>query len=595
MENLDRQLGQLENAQIVRRIAGEDLEYQFKHALMQDAAYNSLLVKRRREIHQRVAECIERIYPQRLDEFAAVLAQHYAEAGDERRTLEHAARAGDLAARVYANAESITQYTRALVAAERTGAPGSRVAYLYTRRGRAYELSGQYAQALENYAEMASLAHRRGDPALELESLMLCAIIRATPTRMFDPAQARALTDRALALARDLQDRAAEAKALWIRGLLHWFTSHTPEATQDGEASLALARQFNLREQLAFTLNNLGYPYFSAGRTDEALATAAEACELWRELDNQPMLADTLGNLAEHGFALGEYEPALRHGAQALRLSQGIGSLWGQSFSQFYTGHIYWERGEPDRAIPIMRDCIRLAEEAGFAVPQFGTRADLGWVYAGLGAIETGLELVRTAQRIAQSFPVFRSWTPATLARIHLHMGDIAAAQKVLRQAHASAPPDYIGNLYPTDGCVLAFAEIELALAQAEHTAALAIADPLIHFLEGARLRTFLPEARYLAAQARLGQGERDRALQELVAGREVAEAIGSRRILWQTLFMQSQLEAERGDAAAARTLCGQAREIVVFIVDHTPPDLRESFLNTPEVRAVMTFVPSAL
>jgi class 3 adenylate cyclase/tetratricopeptide (TPR) repeat protein len=54
-----------------------ELEYVFKHALTQEVAYNSLLIKRRKEIHQRIGKAIEELYPERLEEFYEMLAHHY--------------------------------------------------------------------------------------------------------------------------------------------------------------------------------------------------------------------------------------------------------------------------------------------------------------------------------------------------------------------------------------------------------------------------------------------------------------------------------------------------------------------------------------
>ncbi|MGE5265425.1 MAG: hypothetical protein ACM3S0_18755, partial [Acidobacteriota bacterium] len=82
--DLITQLSQLESAQLVRRIGDEEDAYIFKHALTQDTAYQSLLLKRRREIHRLVAHAYEAQYGDRcLDDYAGILAQHYAEAGDD--------------------------------------------------------------------------------------------------------------------------------------------------------------------------------------------------------------------------------------------------------------------------------------------------------------------------------------------------------------------------------------------------------------------------------------------------------------------------------------------------------------------------------
>src|SRR5712692_5136526 len=95
---LETQITQLENAQLVRRTDDPEPAYLFKHTLTQETAYESMLLKKHREIHLRVARAYEELYADRLDEYAAVLAQHYAETGDDAKTLEYATRAGDAAA-----------------------------------------------------------------------------------------------------------------------------------------------------------------------------------------------------------------------------------------------------------------------------------------------------------------------------------------------------------------------------------------------------------------------------------------------------------------------------------------------------------------
>ncbi len=114
MANLTTRLEQLENAQLVRRLMDEELAYLFKHALTQESAYESILIKRRRELHRRVAEAYEALYAERLDEFAALLAHHYFQGGDYDRTFEYAVRAGDLAAERYAYSEAHLAYRQAL-------------------------------------------------------------------------------------------------------------------------------------------------------------------------------------------------------------------------------------------------------------------------------------------------------------------------------------------------------------------------------------------------------------------------------------------------------------------------------------------------
>lgn len=113
------QLGVLQRQQlIVERRREPAPDYSFKHALTQDAAYNTLLRKRRRELHRRVVETLEALYADRLDEHAAQLFYHARAGEDWQRAFEYARRAGENAARVYAREEAVMQLQRALDAFE---------------------------------------------------------------------------------------------------------------------------------------------------------------------------------------------------------------------------------------------------------------------------------------------------------------------------------------------------------------------------------------------------------------------------------------------------------------------------------------------
>jgi class 3 adenylate cyclase/tetratricopeptide (TPR) repeat protein len=93
-----------------------ELEYIFKHALIQEVAYNSLLQKRKKEIHEKIGGAIEQIYSNRLEEFYEMLAYHYLKAANHMKAYKYLVKSGDAAARLYAYAESRLHYTMALEA-----------------------------------------------------------------------------------------------------------------------------------------------------------------------------------------------------------------------------------------------------------------------------------------------------------------------------------------------------------------------------------------------------------------------------------------------------------------------------------------------
>jgi tetratricopeptide (TPR) repeat protein len=298
--SLPKQLTTLESADLVRLAQRKPaLEYLFRHALIQDAAYQSLLKADRRTLHQLVGETLEQLYPKRLGELAPLLAQHFVAAGDDERALKYFTQAGDEAMRVYANAEAILHYTHALNLAKAASfavepSQGSTLQHLYMQCGRALELSGRYAEALQNYVEMETLAQARSDGALELAAVMARGTIYATATTKFDAPQAQALCERALQLARSLGDAAAEAKILWNVSNLHGFSGDPAQAILYGEQAVAVARAHGLREQMAFALHDIWRDYLVTGQLARGHEAVREVSALWRELDNRPMLTDSL-------------------------------------------------------------------------------------------------------------------------------------------------------------------------------------------------------------------------------------------------------------------------------------------------------------
>jgi len=92
---------------VSRRGQPPDATYTFKHALIQDTAYNSLLRDRRGEFHARVAGVLESEFPDQVETASEIIAHHYTEASDTEQGVDWWTRAGRAAAERFANNEAI--------------------------------------------------------------------------------------------------------------------------------------------------------------------------------------------------------------------------------------------------------------------------------------------------------------------------------------------------------------------------------------------------------------------------------------------------------------------------------------------------------
>ncbi len=163
------QLNTLETTGLVRLAAVQpELEYLFRHALVQDAAYGSLLKNDRRQLHQFVGEALEHLYPAQLDEFAATLAYHYEKAEISDKAIHYLMIAGNRASESFANTEAIAFYQTAIEQAEQASKqkPNDQwqglLAQLFERLADVQERTGQHEAARET-------CHR----AVAAQSLML--------------------------------------------------------------------------------------------------------------------------------------------------------------------------------------------------------------------------------------------------------------------------------------------------------------------------------------------------------------------------------------------------------------------------------------
>src|SRR6266571_267269 len=109
------ELGTLEASGLIQIAAVQpELEYLFRHALVQDAAYSSLLKQDRRALHQLAAESLLTVYPERQRELAAVIAMHFDQAGDLVHAAEQYAIAGEHALERFAQREAVNFFKRAI-------------------------------------------------------------------------------------------------------------------------------------------------------------------------------------------------------------------------------------------------------------------------------------------------------------------------------------------------------------------------------------------------------------------------------------------------------------------------------------------------
>jgi serine/threonine protein kinase/tetratricopeptide (TPR) repeat protein len=161
IEDIDGRLDFLKDIElIVDRRRLEELEYLFKHALVQEVTYSSILLKKRKELHGRVAASIESIFAGRLPEFYGMLAYHYGCAEDLEKAETYLVKAGEEALKAAASTEAIYYYQEALnlyLRKQAGAADPDKIAHLEWNIAKAFLNKGHMAEAVQHFDRVMEL------------------------------------------------------------------------------------------------------------------------------------------------------------------------------------------------------------------------------------------------------------------------------------------------------------------------------------------------------------------------------------------------------------------------------------------------------
>jgi hypothetical protein len=169
--------------------------------------------------------------------------------------------------------------------------------------------------------------------------------------------------------------------------------------------------------------------------------------------------------------------------------------------------------------------------------------------------------------------PIFRPYVIGMLARHYLHQQQYREAEALIEQAKAESGPQRSSFLF----CWVDLAEAELALRRGDPQRALATTDTTLEAIAQSGMRSMLSRALLVRGQCFAALGQMERAHATLLEAHADAVGSGSRIKLMQVLVELAKLEA---DPTQAAKLLQQAKEIQAYLLSHSPPELRQTYLS---------------
>lgn len=333
-----------------------DGRMQFRHVVVHDVAYEGLSYRRRRELHARAGNVIERMAGNDTDAVAEYLATHYALSGAHEKVWHHARVAADRAKNAYANTEAAVHYRRAAEAGQQlSDISPSQLSDVWILLGEVSELSGQMEASRAAYSRAFQLDST--DPVRRAD-----IYLRRAGTWMSSGKFAQAMRNVTLG-----------------RKQLKW------EIQPRGESMLARLNAFEASVQAA------------SGRAESALKAVNRAVELALATNEEESLARAYGVLDWANFVLGRNEP--RRGPEAIEILRRLNKLEASVGVTNNMGAFAYLEGKWNDAIDWYRQAIDAAEKAGDVLGAAITRANMAEVLVSQRRFDEGLSYLEEAER----------------------------------------------------------------------------------------------------------------------------------------------------------------------------------------------------
>jgi class 3 adenylate cyclase/tetratricopeptide (TPR) repeat protein len=408
-----RQLARLDEQEmtVLERTDPPERVHSFRHALIQEVAYQSMLYARRRELHARIGSYLERRYAGDLDDYYGLLAHHYRLSDRRDKAAEYLLKAGHAARAVYANGEAIQYYSWALDAlagdeddprmceardalgdvyatigrydealaqhsaiidAPRVSADVARRAH--RKRGNVLEKQGQYAAALEELDRAMAIARSGATGITPLAISLISADIGLVHKRRGEYDLAIAACEEGLQAIKDdpgsFDDEKIEARLHSELGGIYGMRGDYPRAREHFEHSLLLRTEVDDLPGMVASHNNLGYLWQLQSEYERAIEHYRVAEDLARKINLRYAVVFAAGNAAFALINMGAYHEAEARSNEVLIIAREINAQHNIAQSYDLLGLIAYHQGRYDQALAAYGQALQLNRDLGSAYPE---------------------------------------------------------------------------------------------------------------------------------------------------------------------------------------------------------------------------------
>jgi class 3 adenylate cyclase/tetratricopeptide (TPR) repeat protein len=548
----------------------------FKHILTQEAAYASILLSRRRELHGQVAESLERREP----EAAAGIARHFLEARQPGRAAPYLVAAGERAARAYSNVEASEFFAKVLelgpIVADR-----QLLRRAYEGLGSVLAFTNQIPQAIENYERMLALGEQEDDMPMQVSALNKLAAITGLRLGNFPEAERYLARSDRLAHAHDVPDGIVEMSI--VRCQMCTAVADFDSLNHYMGEVIEIGRALGVKEHMAMGLEHVAGSLMFLTRFDESWEKGQAGMQVAREIGDREHEAWLLiQTFAFYHIARGDLEAASAAAEEGVQIAARIGSLMPQVYGNWALGEIARWRGEYEQALVYGQRALEVALPVEEIMP-FLTVQPLGSL--GLAYLEISGHFTDPVARFHRHALKLLE-NPAGMMGGGTAWADLGFCALACNDLQAAEESFQKGLNYPTmfmnierPRYLLGSALVALARGQLEH--AQQLAAEARSYIEERRMRHLEPLIALGSAQILAAQGNAEAALAEFKRAEATALGMQMRPIVWQARAGSAGVMAELGRGRESQAERQAARDTVAEIAGmFRDEQLRSDFLR---------------
>lgn len=362
-----------------------DSLYMFRHILMRDVAYHSLLISNRKILHKLCAMAIEEIHREHLDDFFMTLAEHWLICGEYNTAIDYYIQAANYAKRLYDNKNAVDAYTKAI---ELLPGEPDRMISLLLSRGEVLRLVGRIQDAQVDFETSLKIAEKHRNQKMIGNSLNNMGNIQFM---LGHPDEAFKYYELALKIRIECGDELGQATSIHNMGNIHHSQGRMKEAMTNFRNALAIREKHTDLRGIAESSNNIGILYLMQGEYEPAFECFSKSMNVMHDLGDRVAESNAILNIGRIHFIQGNYDEALCFFEKALHIKRKIGDLYGESQSLNNLGAVHYSKGQFTESLNYYQQSLKLRQALNDKPGMAGSIHNIGTSNYCLGHYEEAL------------------------------------------------------------------------------------------------------------------------------------------------------------------------------------------------------------